>query len=151
MGDMHLAERNDQVSFNHFISQLASRLGLKVKTLQQEQELLPSKCLENLASLFHSHLGTLVGFHFHRRHDFMRDVIAKKKNPLSFHYNWNKNKLEKRQFLEQMADWYVSDSCNASLESCCVANPVATCHFQDQPSVIPCKNASTFKPGPSFW
>jgi hypothetical protein len=81
--------------------------------------------------------------------------------------NWNDNTQEKRAFLDQMEDWYVSDSCGGTktaqetqaaagtstdlAKSCCVT-PVFKCHYKDKPSIRECKDSPAFTEGRvSFW
>lgn len=100
----------------------------------------------------------------------MKDMIRKNKTePLSFHMNWNKDKQQKRDLLEQMGDWYVTKRCIGERTAammlqglpgqylskvCCYEKPFARCHFRDLPSVIPCRKSPEFNKGadkPSFW
>jgi hypothetical protein len=64
--------------------------------------------------------------------------------------SWAENKLNKRLFLEQLGNFFVSDTCvgktiNDVLQgnagqvsylatSCCLAKPVEICHYRDKPS-----------------
>jgi len=100
-----------------------------------------------------------------------------KKMALSFHMNWNDNKVHKREFLEQMGDWYIRDVCAgektvASIlaasdatdasstgrvdltAACCVAGrPIPKCHYRDKPSIVPCRDKPPFQgdKAKSFW
>lgn len=82
-----------------------------------------------------------------------RLINSNKSSSLSLHYNWNTNKVVKRQLLEQMGDWYVQDLClpmeeqqNTTLNTaaCCAAQPLIRCHYSDLPSVIPCPDSPSF-------
>jgi len=108
-------------------------------------------------------------------HGYMKSMLESgKKEPLSFHHNWNENKLIKRKFLEQMGDWYVVDACSSSshimnvtssirnsarsdtpdllASNCCSATPLIRCHYKDKPSVVPCRQSPSFRNGAtSFW
>jgi len=103
-----------------------------------------------------------VGWHYLRRPEFMRKLIqSNKTKSLSLHYNWNSNKEIKREFFEQMGDWFVQDICQAkimmskprklSLELCCAKEPVVRCHYKDKASVKPCRESPAFSKGKSFW
>ena len=106
----------------------------------------------------------------------MRHIIKTNKTEVyAFHMNWNVNKPTKRQFLEQMGDWYLRDdragssvgteangtttaerhnatTVVAGVEAWCTAQPVPRCHYRDKPSVIPCRDSPAFENNaPSFW
>jgi hypothetical protein len=104
--------------------------------------------------------------------EFMRDMIQHgKSKQMSFHMNWNEHKDRKRQFLEQMGDWYLKPACaNASswddiraaaaandppsvLATCCSETPLIRCNWRDKPSVIPCRDSPFLdtKKRRSFW
>jgi len=144
MGDVLLTVGSHQATTNLLLSRMANRYGLRVKTLQYEDELLP------------------IGWHYLRRPEFMRKLIqSNKTKSLSLHYNWNSNKEIKREFFEQMGDWFVQDICQAkimmskprklSLELCCAKEPVVRCHYKDKASVKPCRESPAFSKGKSFW
>ena len=104
------------------------------------------------------------GHAYHRRKDFMHDVIAGNVKPYIFHMSWTKSKVNKVKFYQQLGEWYVSDTCTAvdtssavqslgaQASSCCVTEPVVTCHFMDKPSKIPCRDSPAIDAhGRSFW
>jgi hypothetical protein len=115
-------------------------------------------------------LVPLVGWHFQRNKEFMRDMIQHgKAKQWSFHMNWNEHKNIKQQYLAQMGDWYLQPACaNASsweslraaasgapslIAACCSNDPLIRCNWRDKPSVIPCRDSPFYeKTRPtSFW
>jgi hypothetical protein len=82
----------------------------------------------------------------------MREMIGSNKTgTVAFHMNWNDNADEKTLFLQQMGDWHVPDDWN-STTAMCKSPAVATCHFRDLPSIIPCRSSPARNPGrKSFW
>jgi Nucleotide-diphospho-sugar transferase len=112
----------------------------------------------------------IVGWHFQRNKEFMRDMIQHgKSKQWSFHMNWNEHKDIKRQYLEQMGDWHLNPACTnaTSWESlrlassgapsltaaCCSNDPLIRCNWRDKPSVIPCRDSPFYdkKKPTSFW
>ena len=108
------------------------------------------------------------GHAFHRRRLFMKDFVAGKVLPYLFHMSWTASKINKVKFYQQLGEWYVTETCSAGWDKsenvqqlltahehkapCCAAEPVVTCHYQDKPSKIPCKDSPTIdKNGRSFW
>jgi len=106
----------------------------------------------------------------------MKQMILRGKNgTLSFHMNWNAHKKHKREFLEQMGDWYLQDKCTGDqtvasiaaksgeggaatemdyISTCCSAEPLIRCHYKDKPSLIPCNGSPPFEAKnseKSFW
>jgi len=140
---------NDQYVMNALLNEQASFTGLRVKTLHRDLADFPG------------------GFHFHNRPQQMKDMIKGKTLPYMFHMSWTKNKIEKRQFLEQMGDFRVSGQCVGKTASeiflttsdrrdvaasCCLVEPVIVCHYRDKPSKEPCKDSPAHAVGrPSFW
>lgn len=181
MGDVLFAVSSHQATTNLLLNRMANRYGLRVQTLQHDDELLPSKYLPCRARMFYVscavgaivsiphgvHPSLLVvflsvGWHYLRRPEFMRQLIqSNKTKSLSFHYNWNSNKDIKRDFLEQMGDWFVEDICLTkimmrmpkmlNLELCCAKEPTIRCHYSDKASLIPCRDSPAFSTGKSFW
>jgi hypothetical protein len=121
--------------------------------------------------------GRTDGWHFHRNFAYMRKMISDNKTkPLSFHMNWNDDKVQKVKLLEQMGDWHVGEQClngrtademtslvnSTSIRSsamknavhlCCLAGPLVRCHFRDKPSDLACRNHTFETKGdwPEFW
>lgn len=153
MGDLVQVAGSHQAALTAVLSEHASWRGLKVKIFGRDAA-----------------EGTLFpgGFHFHRRLDFMKEVVTGKTIPYLFHMSWTKNKENKRKFFQQMGNWFVNDVCtdktvseivgsgsedrSAVSEHCCAADPIVVCHFRDKPSTIPCKDSPPIvKNMRSFW
>jgi hypothetical protein len=147
-GNLILGSGSHQAALTTVMSEHASWRGLKVKVLSIETtEEFPG------------------GFQFHRRPQFMKDFVEGKVKPYIFHMSWTDNKDSKRNFLEQMGEWYVKDECvestaskiqsgnNINLEkACCLAEPIVKCHYRDKASKIACKDSPPLDKGkPSFW
>ena len=125
-GDTIVTCASHQQALNALLVEHVSLYGLRVKTLEAND--FPG------------------GFHFHRNHEFMRDMIAKRRSPYSFHMSWTKNKNDKIKFLQQMGWWYVSE------DGSCLAEPLVSCHYKDKPSLRPCPDSlSLDNNGQSFW
>lgn len=147
-GNLILGSGSHQAALTTVMSEHASWRGLRVKVLSSET-------MQEFPG----------GFHFHRRKQFMRDLMEGKVKPYIFHMSWTDNKDNKRSFLEQMGDWLVKDECVGSTVSkiqsgnnhdlgktCCLAEPIVKCHYRDKPSKIPCKDSPPLDKGkPSFW
>jgi len=175
MGDILLSCKSHQAMTNLLLNRMESRYGLRIKNLQAENELIPSKPVRRailyrcqwddytLTIIFPPFSHVPVGYHFNRDHNFMKRLISSNKtSSLSLHYNWNTNKVVKRQLLEQMGDWYVQDVClpmkeqqNTTLNMavCCAAQPLIRCHYSDLPSVIRCPDSPSFNSDKArkFW
>lgn len=133
------------------------RYNLKVKILSRDENNFPG------------------GHAFHRRHDFMKDLLAGKVSPYLFHMSWTENKNNKQSFFRQTGNWYLEDKCvgttvekilrrdksiprpenNSSgylTQACCAAEPLVSCFYRDKPSIIPCQDSPNLDEGkPSFW
>jgi hypothetical protein len=159
MGDLVQVAGSHQAALTAVLSEHASMRGLKVKIFGRdavEGNLFPG------------------GFHFHRRLDFMKEVVTGKTTPYLFHMSWTKNKENKKKFFQQMGNWFVNEKCtgdaiagmsvsqilgsgseedhSAVSETCCAAEPIVVCHFRDKPSPIPCKDSPPIvKNMKSFW
>jgi hypothetical protein len=158
MGDLVQVAGSHQAALNAVLSEHASQRGLKIKIFGRdavEGEFFPG------------------GFHFHRRLDFMKDVVTGKTTPYLFHMSWTNNKENKKKFFQQMGNWFVTDKCSGNAitgqtvsqilghggedasaisEHCCAAEPIVVCHFRDKPSVIPCTESPPIvKNMASFW
>jgi hypothetical protein len=144
-GSVIYGSGSHQAALTTVMSEHASWRGLKVKVLSVDTtEEFPG------------------GFHFHRRPQFMKDMIEGKVKPYIFHMSWTGNTDSKRKFLEQLGEWHVKDECVGSTadkiqsddltKACCLAEPIVKCHYRDKPSKIPCKDSSPLdKGGKSFW
>jgi hypothetical protein len=152
MGDLVQVAGSHQAALTAVLSEHASWRGLRVKIFGRdavEGNFFPG------------------GFHFHRRLDFMKEVVTGKTTPYLFHMSWTKNKENKRKFFQQMGNWFAKDECTGKTvsdivgdgsegrgmsEHCCSADPIVVCHFRDKPSSIPCKDSPPIvKNKPSFW
>jgi len=137
----------------------ASLYGLRVKVLSRDMQEFPG------------------GWHYHRRKDFMKDIMKEKVVPEIFHMSWTQNKKNKVKFFQQIGEWYLDSKCigntadailgidsesvnggssiegkNVLFEPCCLAEPNIVCHYRDKPSKVPCKDAPPIDKGfPSFW
>jgi hypothetical protein len=94
---------------------------------------------------------------------------SNKTTAISFHMNWNAHKEEKREFLEQMGDWYLNPPCvgdktlpeieaaasqkESVIATCCSAQPLYKCHYEDRPSMYPCESTKKYstKSKKTFW
>jgi Nucleotide-diphospho-sugar transferase len=144
-GDLIISTRSHQNALIALLNEHASMYGLKVKIWERNLEEFPG------------------GFSFHRKRDFMKDVVQGKVSPIIFHMSWTKNKDNKIKFFEQMGEFYLLDHCQgvenskivgggATVENCCAVEPVFKCHYRDKPSKYPCKESPPIdKNGKSFW
>jgi hypothetical protein len=148
-GDLVLACRSHQQVLISLLAEINSYAGLTVKVLNRDADDFPS------------------GYHYHMRKDWMRQMVDGKKDPVIFHMCWTLNKINKLEFMKQMAMWYVPDKCvgkeakeivsgsdamNGLINECCSAEPLNKCYYRDKPSVIPCKDSPPMdKGGRSFW
>lgn len=143
MGDLIVQSGSHQGALTVVLNEFVSWRGLRVKILSRDNDEFPG------------------GFHFHRRRDFMREMIDGKVNPYIFHMSWTDNKQNKKNFFEQMGDFYVKKECVAKKTSeigddiemsCCSAEPLFKCHFSDKPSKLPCKDSPKLDKGRKpFW
>lgn len=151
MGDLIAESGSHQSALNIVLSEHASWRGLKVKVYARD------------ADDGNDFPG---GFHYHKRKDYMKDLMSGKIKPYIFHMSWTKNKDNKRLFFQQMGDWYLQPACvnkkvpeilgedkDASVPAkCCSAKPLISCHYRDKPSKIPCKDSEPIDKGHgSFW
>lgn len=162
-GDVILKSKSHQQVLIQRMNEHISLFNLRVKVISREKDDFPG------------------GFHYHRRRDFMKDIIqGKNKNPYIFHMSWTLNKENKLKYLQQMGEWFVNEKCIGvkkqdilSLDNdnpedtaadggdeplavanrCCLAEPKIQCHYRDKPSKIPlCKKSPPIdKNGASFW
>jgi hypothetical protein len=149
-GDLIFSTHSHQVPLVALLSEHASMYGLTVKIFSRTENDFPG------------------GHAFHRRKDFMKDIISGVEKPYIFHMSWTHNKDNKRKFFEQLGEWRVQDQCvqkkaqeiagsedisKADLApTCCASEPIVHCHYRDKPSKIPCKDSPPIDKGkPSFW
>jgi Nucleotide-diphospho-sugar transferase len=113
-GDLIIMTRSHQIPLVALLQEHASMYALRVKIFSRDSDTFPG------------------GHAFHRRADFMRDLIAAVKKtdelkkqgkdvatsrsmdlikPYIFHMSWTTNKENKRKFFQQMGEWYVNDQC----------------------------------------
>ena len=148
MGDLIQAGHSHQSALNAILSEQASLRGLRIKVYGKDAEV----------NLFPG------GFHFHKRRDYMRDMMQSKVSPYIFHMSWTKNMSDKRLFFQQMGDWFVKPECEYKAISdidkkearfsdiCCSADALVSCHYRDKPSIIPCRDKPPMDKGKeSFW
>lgn len=147
MGDVIFDTGSHQQALNNLLNEHTSLYNLKVKVLNREDNDFPG------------------GYHFHRRFDYMKDLIQGNVEPYIFHMSWTENKGNKRLYLEQIGGFWVSDQCVGKTAadilqgrsedlaaSCCLAEPLVKCHYRDKPSKIPCRDSPPIDKGkPSFW
>lgn len=132
------------------LTEHASSTGLRVKVFQRDS---------TLGQAFPG------GFHYHKRKNFMKEVISGRRSPYIFHMSWTTNKENKQRYFQQLGDWYVNEDCVSKplgdivirkkkdlSGQCCSAEPIVVCHYRDKPSKIPCKDfPSIDHNAPSFW
>jgi hypothetical protein len=107
----------------------------------------------------------------------MKRLIRGEIHPYVFHMNWNLDTKTKREFDQQLGDWYVS-SVSSLLEKSsstseqqqrtadesssssnlllltidrCLTEPHIVCHYRDKPSKIRCDDSPLIEGSESFW
>ncbi|KAL7466260.1 hypothetical protein ACHAXS_006550 [Conticribra weissflogii] len=158
---------------NYFFTSLLYQADL-VRVIASHQQVLVQLLLEH-SSLFGLKVKVFDkietdyfpgGYHFHRDHNLMKNIVIGKSNAFIFHMSWTDNKKNKVLFLQQMGEWYLKENCIGNdkgdatgtvengelISTCCSAEPLLTCHFKDKPSKIPCPDSPMMdKNGASFW
>eukprot|EP00546_Thalassionema_frauenfeldii_P019774 CAMPEP_0178903354 /NCGR_PEP_ID=MMETSP0786-20121207/5111_1 /TAXON_ID=186022 /ORGANISM="Thalassionema frauenfeldii, Strain CCMP 1798" /LENGTH=517 /DNA_ID=CAMNT_0020574717 /DNA_START=125 /DNA_END=1675 /DNA_ORIENTATION=- len=132
LSDLIQQSGSHQSALTAVLNEHVSYRGLKVKILSRDDDEFPG------------------GFHYHRRKPYMKQLIAGKKQPYVFHMSWTTNKENKRQFFQQLGDWYNSCRSNTKIDNmpeqsanaCCSVEPIIKCHYRDKPSIIPCSESS---------
>ena len=126
LGDMIQVAKSHQHVLNDLLIEFTSSKGLRVKVLKKGKD-----------NVFPG------GVEFHNKHEYMKEIINGTKKPYIFHMSWTNNKENKKKFLEQLGEWYVSEDaekeesgCKGTL--CCLDQPNIKCHYRDKPSKIPC-------------
>jgi hypothetical protein len=118
--------RSDQAVFAQFLSEHASRYGLRVKTLGEEE--FPA--------------GRFLDLH-KQQPDFMKEIFLGKRRPWIFHVSWTVRTEEKLQKFRQAGFWFVGKSCSDALslrlntsvlDRCCLAEADINCTL----SYLPC-------------
>lgn len=109
-GDSIITTKSHQIPLTFVLQEMASLHGLRVKIFDRLSNQFPG------------------GHAFHRRKDFMKEIIAKKKqtqnggaaaiattenDPLIFHMSWTASKINKVKFFQQFGEWYLHDTCIA--------------------------------------
>ena len=107
-----------------------------------------------------------TGQAFHMRPGYMKQLIAGKLDPYVFHMNWTGNKTLKIQYLQQLGEWYLKDTCVINVigkpkeisdrkqltAACCSKEALFECHFRDKPSIRDCSDSPSYtQNGKSFW
>jgi hypothetical protein len=149
-GDLILSTHSHQIALIALLNEHASMYNLRVKILERNTPEFPG------------------GYTYHRKTEYMKDMLAGRVVPYIFHMSWTMNKANKALYFRQMGEWYLQDTCVGStvpqimgtetvstgslLDSCCAAEPIISCHYRDKPSKIPCKDSPPIdKNGRSFW
>lgn len=152
-GNLIVGSGSHQSALNTVLQEHVSWRGLRAKIIPKETTMFPG------------------GFHFHRRKQFIKDVLNDEVKPYIFHMSWTTNKENKKKFFEQMGDWFVHDHCigknttsilnGTVLESdaidlaianvCCMAKAHVKCHYRDKPSRIPCRDSPPIDDGRQSW
>jgi hypothetical protein len=142
-GDLILSTHSHQIALIALLNEHASMYNLKVKILERNTEEFPG------------------GYTFHRKKDFMMDLFAGDVKPYIFHMSWTLNKDNKMYYFRQMGEWYLNEECvskplskieGGTMDGCCAAEPVISCHYRDKPSKIPCKDSPAIDGNrPSWW
>lgn len=144
-GDLILSTHSHQIALIALLNEHASMYGLKVKIFERNTQEFPG------------------GFSFHRKKDFMKDMLQDRVKPYIFHMSWTLNKDNKEKYYRQMGEWYLQDTCvgkplseiggaDAVFSRCCAAKPNIACYYRDKPSKIPCRESPPIDKGkPSFW
>eukprot|EP00622_Pseudochattonella_farcimen_P006532 FR742355.1.p1 GENE.FR742355.1~~FR742355.1.p1 ORF type:complete len:275 (+),score=24.41 FR742355.1:109-825(+) len=83
--------RSHQHALNMLLIDHHSRFGTGVKILDQE--------------LFS------IGQQYHRKKEFMRELVEDKRRPYLFHWSWTAGKTEKIKYSLETGMWYLRDTC----------------------------------------
>jgi hypothetical protein len=146
-GDLILSTHSHQVPLVALLQEHASMYGLQVKIFSRTD--FPG------------------GHAFHRRKDFVKDIMAGIAVPYIFHMSWTLNKSNKIKFYRQMGEWFLNDQCiqqtadhilghgvqdGELVQPCCAAEFIFSCHYRDKASKRPCRDSPPIdKDQPSFW
>ena len=148
-GDLILRSSSHQQALIQVMTEHASMFGLRVKVLGRDMIEFPG------------------GWHYHRRKDFMKQVVKGEVDANIFHMSWTTNKNNKLKFFQQMGEWYLDKNCIGKtkeeivgnvtsslslIQPCCLPEAEITCHYKDKPSKIPCNDSPPIdKHGRNFW
>ena len=148
-GDSILQMHSHQITLVALLQEHASLYGLKIKIFSRDGDLFPG------------------GHAYHRRRNFMKEILTGQKQPYIFHMSWTESKVNKINFYQQLGEWYLADQCTSKslgtiygtravpddmTSDCCAAKPTITCHYRDKPSKIPCTGSPNLDAGiRSFW
>eukprot|EP00978_Attheya_sp_CCMP212_P009040 scaffold21315_cov48-Attheya_sp.AAC.1 len=152
-GDMVLRSNSHQDTMTALLNEHATLHGLRVKTMDRDSVDTELPC----------------GFHYHRRKEFMMQMVTNVKKPYIFHMSWTDNKKDKIKFFQQLGSWHLQDTCSEPtfaktasssltmtpgelVTTCCTAEPNFKCHYSDKPSIRPCKDSPKMEQkDKSFW
>lgn len=141
-GDVIMSTHSHQHALAILLSEHTSTYGLKVKVLERNTPEFPG------------------GFSFHRKKEFMKDLLQGRIEAYIFHMSWTLNKDNKIFFFKQMAEWYLQEHCrtmplseiDGDAGECCSTKAIVSCHYRDKPSKNPCRDSPSMDAGkPSFW
>ena len=155
-GDLIFSTHSHQVPLVALLQEHASMYGLKVKIFSRTENDFPG------------------GHAYHRRKDYMKDLMNGIMQPCIFHMSWTKNKDNKMKFYQQLGQWYWSSQCTQkpiktivktqkksflsgkpSTEQlqtlCCSNTPIFQCHYKDKPSLQPCRDYPAIDKGRGSW
>lgn len=140
---LRTASGSHQSVMNSLLTEQSSSRGLTVKVYGRDSE---------SGRLFPG------GYHFHKRRNFMKEIIRGDRSPYIFHMSWTENKANKQKFYQQLGEWHLQERCTSKpvidfkMDGCCSAKPLYKCHYRDKPSKESCKSSNPIdKNGRSFW
>jgi hypothetical protein len=114
--------RSDQSVFDALLEEQASRFGLRVKTLS-EDDFPGGRYAEEKSKV-----------------EYMKQLYRGEVTPWIFHMNWTLDTKEKLKKMSQTGLWYVRDGCTeldssggAEAASCCLAEPSIKCEIKGKP------------------
>ena len=147
--DMIMETDSHQQAMIAVLNEHVSLYGLRVKVVSRDEDDMPGGFQWNMKS-----------------GKYMRAFFNGEIRPLIFHMSWTNNKDNKLKFFQQMGAWHVEERCIAKkkkeigvttvdemVSTCCSAEPIFKCHYNDKPSIRPCKDSPAIDNGkrPSFW
>eukprot|EP00980_Cylindrotheca_fusiformis_P015152 scaffold4183_cov137-Cylindrotheca_fusiformis.AAC.15 len=141
-GDLIMSTHSHQHTLTTLLSEHASMYGLKIKVLERNTPEFPG------------------GYSFHRKQEFMKDLLQGRIKAYIFHMSWTLNKENKIFYFQQMGEWFLREHCiglppsaiGGDGSGCCSREAIISCHYQDKPSKIPCRDSPPMDPGKtSFW
>ena len=148
-GQMIEATRSHQKAVAAILSDHVSMYGLKGKVISRDTWELPT------------------GWHFQipSNWEIFREVIISGDNSRAvlFHMSWTNHKREKIEFLQQLGQWYVNQTCFEAKQDpktdwstvpygdCCLPKADFVCDYRDRPSLYPCRGSPRKDHGKPFW